>query len=200
MVMRKRNIINKKILLLTLTDVFSWGPFYIISYITAIYLANKLGENVVEIIGIGTAIYYFVRGVLQVPVGYISDKLKTNNDESIMLIIGLCLMGITYILYPLISSPWHYYLLQLIFGIGTACNVTNWRKLFENSISDGAEGRQYAFYEAIMSIATAAISVVIGYAANLDEKSFDSVLMTSGSIMLLSSIFVFLFNAISKKR
>lgn len=192
--MAKDKVINKKILLLTFSDVFSWGPYYIVSSILSIYLSKKLGVDTIKFIGIGTAIYYMTRAIVQIPVGHISDKLKTYKDEAVMLEIGLILMGLTFILYPLITKPVHYYLLQLMFGTGCACNLTNWRKLFAASVTRGEEGRQYAFYEAAISISTSLIALIIGIIANISEKSFNIVLVVSGIIMSLSSIFIFIYN------
>jgi MFS family permease len=192
--------INKVVILLTLSDVFAWGPFLIITAISAVYLASKLGENVVEIVGIGTSIYFVTRALFQVPIGLLTDKLKSDKDEIFILILGVLLMGLPYIFYPQISNPIHYYILQFIFGMGVSLNVTNWRKLFATNVDSGREGIQYATYETIMSIATAILSTLIGLVASLGEIYFDIVIVSAGIVMMLGSIWIILIYKVKKRK
>lgn len=152
---------NKVVVLLTIADVFSWGPYFVISTLAGIYLSGKLGANAIEFIGVGTAIYYFTRALTQIPIGYITDKIKKDRDDIYFLIFGIVLRGIPYLFYPLISSPWHFYVLQLIFGLGASLNLSTWRKLFAMNIDYGREGKQYGFYETIISLSTVILSAVI---------------------------------------
>jgi len=191
---------NKVVILLTLADVFSWGPYFVISTLAGIYLAGKLGANAIEFIGVGTAIYYFTRALTQIPIGYITDKIKKDKDDIYFLIVGIILMGIPYILYPLISSPWHFYVLQLVFGLGASFNLSTWRKLFAMNIDSGREGKQYGFYETIISLSTVILSAVIGLVANLGDMYFDLVMICSGVLMMAGSIWVVLIFKAKKRK
>lgn len=190
---------NKVVLFLTLADVFTWGPFFVLSTLTGLYLSKKLGVDTVEFVGIGMAIYFLTRAVTQIPIGYITDKIKKDKDEIYMLIAGILLMGFPYILYPQISSPLHFYILQLIFGLGVSLNITNWRKLFAMNIDTGREGRQYAFYETIISLSTVILSTTIGLVANLGDIYFDYVMVGSGILMMAGSIWI-VFTLRTEKR
>ncbi|HOR06103.1 MAG TPA: MFS transporter, partial [Candidatus Dojkabacteria bacterium] len=183
---------NKVVLFLTMADVFAWGPFFIISALSGIYLSNKLGTGSIEFVGIGTAIYFLTRAITQLPIGYITDKIKKDKDEIIILIAGIILMGFPYILYPLISTPMHYYILQFVFGLGVSLNIANWRKLFAMNIDSGREGRQYSFYETIVSLSTVILSVAVGLIANMGDMYFDLVMIASGILMMAGSIWVVL--------
>jgi flagellar motor component MotA len=66
--------------------------------------------------------------------------------------------------------------------------VTAWRKLFALNIVGCNEGRQYASYDTIMSIATAALCILGGYIANLGDIYFDMVVSISGCIIMLGGI------------
>jgi MFS family permease len=191
---------NKIVLLLTLADVCTWGPFYVISALSGIYLSNKLGVGSIEFVGIGTAIYFLTRAITQIPIGYITDKIKKDKDEIYMLIAGIILMGFPYILYPLISNPFHYYGLQFIFGLGVSLNLTNWRKLFALNIDTGREGRDYAFYETLISITTVILSVVMGLIANIGDIYFDWVMVGSGLLMMAGSIWVIFTLKVEKRK
>jgi len=191
-ILKRFTKINKVLIFLTFSDVFSWGSFTVISALTGLYLANKLGQNTVEYVGIGTAIYFFVRGLAQMPIGHLTDKFKKDKDEIFLLALGIVLMGIPFLFYQKITVFYHYFLLQAIFGLGAALNVTNWRKLFALNIDGGREGRQYATYETIMSLCTGVLSVVGGVIANMGDKYFDMVISFSGLFIILASFWILL--------
>ena len=184
--------LNKVVIYLTLSDVFTWGSFMIISALTGLYLAQKLGQDAIQFVGIGTAIYFLTRSIFQIPIGRITDKYKKDKDEILILFVGILLMGTPFIFYPSISLPYHYYILQFIFGLGVALNVTNWRKLFALNVDRGREGRQYALYETVVSACTAILSIVGGYIANLGSMYFDMVISFAGIVIMLGSIWVYL--------
>lgn len=192
--------LNKVVILLTLSDVFAWGPFLIITAISAVYLSMKLDQDIVQMVGIGTSIYFVTRAVLQIPIGLLTDKLKHDKDEIFILTLGVLLMGIPYVFYPQISDPLHYYILQFIFGLGVSLNVTNWRKLFATNVDKGKEGVQYATYETIITLATALLSTLIGVIASLGEIYFDIVIVSAGIIMMLGSIWIILIYKVEKRK
>jgi MFS family permease len=192
--------LNKVTLLLTLSDVFTWGSFVVISSLSGIYLSNKLGENTVEFVGIGTAIYFITRGVFQIPIGIFTDKLQKDRDEIITLAIGSILAGIPYLFYPVITQPWHYFVLQFVFGLGISLNVVNWRKLFALNIREGMEGKEYAFYDAVLSTSTAIISIILGIVANIGDKYFDLVMIIAGITMMLASVWILMITLIRDRK
>lgn len=181
---------NKVVLLLTLADSFTWGAFIIIANLAGIYLSKKLGADTVSFVGIGTSIYFLTRAILQMPIGHLTDKIKNDKDEVILLVLGILFMGLPYIFYPMITQSFQYYVLQFIFGLGVSLNLPNWRKLFALNLDKGKEGFQYGFYETILSISTALFSIVVGYIANLGDSYFDISMRAVGIVMMASSIFV----------
>jgi len=191
---------NKVVMLLTLSDVFTWGAFVVISALSGIYLSDKLGSNTVQFVGIGTAIYFIARGIFQIPIGNLTDKLKKDHDEILILAIGVILMGFPYLLYPLITQAWQYFALQFVFGFGVSLNVVNWRKLFALNIREGMEGKEYAMYDCILSVSTAVISVILGIVANINDKYFDMVMISSGITIMLASVWVLLIKKISNRQ
>jgi len=192
--------LNKVVILLTLSDIFAWGPFLIITAISAVYLSHRLGEDIVQFVGIGTAIYFLTRSILQMPIGLLTDKIKRDRDEILILSIGVILMGLPYVFYPQITEPWHYYVLQFIFGMGVSLNLTSWRKLFATNVDKGREGFQYAAYETAISIATALLSTLIGSIASLGDVYFDLVMISAGVVMMLGSIWIILIYKVEKRK
>jgi MFS family permease len=182
--------LNKVILLLTASDSFVWGPFIIIANLSGLYLSTRLGEDTVSFVGIGTGIYFITRAVLQMPIGSLTDKIKNDKDEVILLALGIIFMGLPFLFYPLITKSFQYYVLQFIFGLGVSFNLPNWRKLFAINLDKGKEGFQYGFYETIISISTALFSALIGYIANLGDIYFDWTMRGVSILMMTAAIWV----------
>jgi MFS family permease len=179
---------NRVVLYLTLADVFTWGPLFIVSALAGIYLSDKLGRNTVSFVGIGTGISYITRAVFQLPIGKLTDKLKKDRDEIYILAFGALLVGLSFALYPLISQVWHYYFLQFLFGVGISLDVVNWRKLFAINVTEGMEGEEYAIYDTIVSTSSAILAVISGVIANLGDDYFDLVMISAGIFMMLASV------------
>ncbi len=192
--------LNKVILCLTLSDSFTWGPLVIISNLAGLYLAENLGQDIVSFIGIGTGIYFFTRAAFQMPIGYITDKLKDDKDEIILLTFGIVLMGLPYLFYPSITKPFHYFILQFVLGLGVSMNLPSWRKLFALNLKQGNEGFQYGFYETILSISTAIFSASIGYIANFGDIYFDLTMRVVGILMMLAGIWSLLIFSVKDRK
>lgn len=191
---------NKIILLLTLSDIFTWTPFFAVSSLIGIYFANKFGANALTVVGIGSGIVAIARSAFQIPIGAAIDKMKGDHDEILILIIGNILMGIPFIFYPLILSTTPYYILQFIFGLGCALNLVTWRKLFVGNVDKEKVGLEYAIYDTILSLGTAITSVLVGVIANINEFYFSLLMLTIGFIMLGSTIWVALIYIVQKNR
>lgn len=199
-IFKKISKFNRIVVYLSLSDVFTWGPYTIISMLTGLYLANKLGENIVAFVGIGTSIYYLTRAIFQIPIGILTDKHKHDKDEILILFCSVLLMGFPFLAYPYIQTEYHYYVLQFIFGLGVSLNLTSWRKLFALNIDTGKEGRQYSIYEIIMSASTALICILGGYIANLGDIYFDTVISIAGCIMMFSGVWSILIYRFEKRK
>ena len=192
--LKKLFSLNRVVVLLSLADIFSWGPYMVISALSGLYLATKLDMDAVQVIAIGTSIYYITRSAIQMPIGKITDKIKSDSDEILFLLIGAILMGLPFIVYPFISIPIHYYILQFVFGLGVSFNLTNWRKLFALNVDKNREGTQYGFYEICMSGGAAIFSALIGSLGSLSNRYFDIIIVSAGIVMLLASVWIFLIH------
>lgn len=174
---------------MTFSDLFSWGFYLIIATLAGVYLENVFGDDVVKIIGIGGAIYYVMRGVLQIPVSGILDRVKSDKDEIVILTLGSILMGLPFLFYPAITEPIQYYILQIIFSFGVAMNINPWRKLFATNLESGKEAREYAVYDMVNSFFIAGAIFLVGQVANINQFYFDIVMVILGLLVMSGGIF-----------
>jgi MFS family permease len=173
-------ILNKPIMVLTLSDIFVWGTYLVISPIIAIYLNDKFGVATVALVQIGTAIYYATRAIFQIPIGYLTDYIKSDLDEILLLFLGSLMMCFPFLLYPRITEYWQYFILEFVMGAGSSINLNNWRKLFSRNIPPGKEGMAYGVYETVMSISTALLGLTGGLIMTVNRQYFDSFIVITG--------------------
>jgi len=176
--------VNGVIYLLTVCDIFVWGTVMVATPLLALYLSPKFGAQTVEYVGISTACYYLARGLFQLPIGALTDKIKRDHDEIIILALGCFLMAAPFLLAPLITQPWHYFILEAIGGLGASMNLNTWRKLFSQNVDKEHTGFGYGFYETIMSLATAGIGILSGYLSGINATVFEYVIFCTGLFVI----------------
>jgi hypothetical protein len=179
--------LNKIVMFLTLSDIFTWGLYLIINSLVGIYLSKKLNQDATAIVGIGVAIYYTTRAISQIPIGYLTDKTKSDIDDILILTFGNFLMGLPFFFYPFINSSYIYYILQVVMGLGASMNLVNWRKIFAKNLEKGKEGLEYGIYDTLMSLSMIAFSFTAGVVANIGDKYFDLVMIVVGTLTISSS-------------
>jgi len=67
--------INKVIMFLTASDIFTWSSGAIINALVGLFLALKFGEDAVRFVGIGIAINTLTRGIFEIPIGLLTDRI-----------------------------------------------------------------------------------------------------------------------------
>lgn len=180
--------VNRVIVYLTVSDIFSWGILGALGTLEGIYLAERLGGDVARYVGVGVAISFSVRALLQIPIGLLTDKIKEDVDEIVLLFAGSFLMGLPFLFYPLIESQYLYYFLQGILGVGMALNLVSWRKLFALHLDKGKEGLEYGVYDTLIATCTAMFGMIMGLVASLGENYFDAVMVAIAIIVMSGSL------------
>ncbi len=193
-------VLNKTFWLLTFSDLFTWGFYLIIATLSGVYLEGKIGDDIVKVIGIGGAIYYVIRGFLQLPVSWLLDLIKYDRDEIVVLSIGSILMGLPFLFYPAITNQEQYYVLQVIFSIGVAMNLNPWRKLFATNLEQGREAREYAIYDMINSLFIAVAVYIVGQVANINQFYFDIVMVSLGLLVMIGGMWAALIFTDERRR
>ncbi|MCA9381473.1 MFS transporter [Candidatus Dojkabacteria bacterium] len=192
--------VNKVIVYLTTSDVFNWALMAVMNGFVGLYLATKLETDVIRIVGIGYGILSLSQGLVQIPTGYFIDRTKSDRDDIFMLLFGDILMGAPFLLYPTITSEYHFFMLQFIIGFGAGINLVSWRKMFAKNLDKDKEGMEYGMYETIMAFCIAFFSLVAGIIANISETYFDIVMAGIGVIMLSSGLWAILLLKLEKEK
>lgn len=192
--------LNRVIIYLTTSDIFTWGLLTVINGFAGLYLATKLELDVVQVVGLGMGIFSLAKGLFQIPIGLLVDQIKKDTDDIFVLFFGNLLMGAPFLFYPLIQSEYFYYLLQFLVGTGAAMNLVTWRKMFARNVDVDKEGLQYGIYDTIMSFSIALFSLIAGSIANISQDYFDLVMLSMGILILSSGIWALSIFKVQNRR
>ncbi|WKZ30956.1 MAG: hypothetical protein QY318_03875 [Candidatus Dojkabacteria bacterium] len=183
------NILNRQIRYLTASDTFIWSTVLANNFLIALYVEEKLGVEAIKVIAIGAMITFFVRSICQTPVAKYLDKDRRMSDEIYAIMTGGLLIVAAYLLFPYLSEAWHYYVLQLMIGLGIAINLPAWRKTFAASLDEGKEAVEYAVYDSLLTAFTAVFIAVIGLIV-YQTLNFNYLFYVSAAMAVFGSLVV----------
>ena len=140
-------IINKIVKVLIVSDFFlnlGWG---LLSPVFAIFILKDITTQdplkAAEVAGFAALFYWITKSFLTIPVGYILDKKGGEKDDFWVMVIGELIMVFIPIGYLLANAPWHIYLLQILYGSGTAMAFPSWLAIFTRHIDEGKEAFEW---------------------------------------------------------
>lgn len=174
---------------LMITDALVWTGAFFNSAIAAVYLAQVIPENSVQIIAIGYAVYLMSRSLPQFLIAKILDHNKSYLDETYLAMFGTIIWGISYALFIFISKPWHLYTISILNGIGVAMYLPAWRKMFAKYLDKGQEAKENAFLDSIES-AIGAGATILGAEIVTILGTFKPVFIAFGAMAVMASFFI----------
>ena len=143
---------NKKLILLILSDVLILSSFGLIAPIFALFIDNDLGGSIVAA-GLATTIFLGVKSFTQLPLSkYLIDKDK---HKSRLLVIGTFLIISVPFIYFMAKSVSLIFVAQAIYGLGTALAYPSWFSLFTTYMDKRHKGFEYAIWSTGVGIGTA---------------------------------------------
>ena len=104
--------INKVIKVLIVSDFFLMAAWGLVTPILAIFVVNKVQGGDVSVAGIAIGIYWFLKALIQVPIGRFLDKTKGEKDDYYFVISGMIIASLVPLGFIFVTLPWHIYVLQ----------------------------------------------------------------------------------------
>lgn len=140
-------IINKIIRILITSDFFlnlGWGllgPIFAIFIVENITLGSPL--EAARVAGLASLCYWATKSVLQIPIGRHLDKNHGEIDDFWFMVAGTFVAGFIPIGYLFASSPWHIYVLQVVYAVGMSMVFPSWLAIFTRHIDKGKEALEW---------------------------------------------------------
>ena len=185
---------NKVIALLILSDIFLLTGFGLIEPIFAIFMIENLAGGTLVSAGIAVMLFLLTKSILQLPLANYVDKYE--NRES-FLILGAIIISSVPFLYAASNSINHIYLIQILYGAGSALAYPTWLGLFSTNLDRKKENFEWALYSTAEGVGTA-LSAFIG-AKLADMIGFRSVFIIVGILSLIGSVILFFLGRKQKK-
>jgi sugar phosphate permease len=155
-----------------------------LSPIYAIYV-EKVGGDLLDA-SIAVGIFAFITGVVSLISGYYTDKVKQNE---LIIALGFMILGIGYFFYLLVDSVWSLFYVQVVIGIGQAISSPSYDAVYSKHLDGNKSGRQWAAWESMAYITTAAGAIIGGIIAT--KFGFNSVFVIMSSLSLLSALYIY---------
>ncbi len=185
---------NKTLKLLTISDMFVFTGFGLISPILAIFIKDNLVGGTLLAAGIASAIFLIVHAILQI----IFAQIFSAKDRRWMLLVGTVLIAFIPFGYIFATTIWHIFFIQLIYGIAAGFAYPSWYSLFTSNIDKKSSGFQWSVYNSITSIGTGIAAGIGAFIADL--LGFRIVFAITGILSVVGLLILFkLDKNISKK-
>ena len=177
-------MMNRTMKLLMLSDIFVLTGFGLIQPILAIYINDGgLTGGTMLSAGMASALFLFVKSLVQLPFGHYVDKQP---GKSNWLILGTLLMTAVPIIYLSANSIYHVYLAETIYGLGSGLAYPTWLGLWSANLDKGKESFQWSVYSTSTGLGTAATGAA--GAALASQAGFAATFISAGLLCLLGCL------------
>jgi DHA1 family quinolone resistance protein-like MFS transporter len=177
-------MMNRTMKLLMLSDIFVLTGFGLIQPILAIYINDGgLTGGTMLSAGVASALFLFVKSLVQLPFGHYVDKQP---GKSKWLILGTFLMAAVPLIYLSANSINHIYLAETVYGLGSGLAYPTWLGLWSANLDKGKESFQWSVYSTSTGIGTAATGAA--GAALASQAGFAATFISAGLLCLLGCL------------
>lgn len=104
---------NRTLKLLIVSDTLVFTGFGLVTPILAIYIKNSIGGSL-EAIGLMTTLFLISKTIFQL----LFSKVFEPKQRFFMVVVGTLLIAIVPFIYLFSSQMWHFYVAQILYGIG----------------------------------------------------------------------------------
>lgn len=158
-----RNITVNRAIKILLAFLFSvntaeslYGP------ILAIYITKNVAGATLETLGFAVACYAITKSFVQIPLASVLDKTVGEKKGFIAMLLGAAIGMCQTLGYLFVTSPWHFYLLSALGGIGGACLMAAYYGIFSRHVDKEAQGFEWSLFSVGGLTASSALGAAIG--------------------------------------
>jgi MFS family permease len=186
---------NKKLLLLILSDVLILSSFGLLGPIFAIFIIERLEGGSIVAAGLSTTIFLIVKSCVQLPLSKFIDKEKHKTHS---LVMGTLLIISVPFIYIFATHVHTIFLAQAIYGFGAALAYPAWFSLFTTYIDHKHKGFEYTLYSTSVGLG-AALAAFSG-AKIADKLGFKTLFFVVGVIALMGFLLLIILDRIDSKK
>jgi len=188
--------VNKKLLLLILSDVLILSSFGLLAPIFAIFIIGNIEGGSIVAAGLATTIFLVVKCTVQLPLSkYFVDKEKHKTRS---LLIGTFLIITVPFIYIFATHVNTIYIAQAVYGLGAALAYPAWFSLFTAYIDKKHKGFEYTLWSTGVGIGSA---IAAFFGAKIAELlGFKTLFFFVGVIAFLGFLLLIVLDRIEMKK
>ncbi len=179
---------HKVLRTLIVSDIFIIGSFGLLQPIFAVFVVRGIEGATLTSVGMALTIQLFTKAAFQILVGKWDDEDRGNRRELGTLFVGSLLISLVPFGYAFATTLWELYLIQFMYGLGSALSFPSWRIIFTRFMNRDRQGYEWGIYDTTISLATAAAAAMGAYIA--EEWSFRLLFIGVGFMSVIGSFFI----------
>jgi DHA1 family quinolone resistance protein-like MFS transporter len=164
------------------------GGFGFILPIFAVFITGRIDGGTVEVVGLAEGIYLFTRSIMQIPFGYLIDRIKGEKDDFWVMFVGTLLLSLIPIFYIFCDTPIKLYAVQFLYGLVGAATFPTWLAIFTRHIDKNREGLEWGVYQTLSGVSAAVFSALGGFVAF--KYGFNALFITVSIFCLIGGMFL----------
>jgi DHA1 family quinolone resistance protein-like MFS transporter len=176
---------HKTLRLLTISDIFVYTGFGLISPILAIFIKDNLVGGTLLAAGIASAIFLIVHALLQI----LFADIFSPKDRRWMLLLGTVFIAFVPFGYIFATKVWHIFIIQILYGVGAGFAYPAWYSLFSSYLDKKQGGYQWSVYNSTVSIGTAVTAALGAWLAGI--IGFRWVFLITGTVAVVGLLILF---------
>ncbi len=173
----------KYFILVDLALLAGWG---LIDPIFSIFIVNYVAGATLVTVGITTAMYWFLKSMLQMPFANYLDRTSGEKDDFYALILGLFIVSFAAFSFTLVHEQWQLYVTQALKAVGFSLYAATWPAIFSRHLDKDRVSFDWAFDSTAVSISAGAAGLMGSIIAKY--WGFSSVFLFGGFFSLLSAL------------
>lgn len=180
------NDVIKRFIIADLVWLAGWG---LISPVFAVFILGQVRGATVITLGIGAALYWVLKSIVQIPVALTIDRTSSERDDYLVLVISLILAGLTAFSFILVREVWQLYVVQALQAVSFGLYIPSYSAIFARHLDKKHRALEFSVDSAAVGIATG-IAGLVG-SVIVKEWGFDPLFFITAVLSFAAAIIIF---------
>ena len=168
------------------SDFLINAGFSVFAPVFAVFVTRQIVNGTIEVVGFAAAIAQVVKAILQIPVARWLDRNHGEYDDFYSMVTGSCIVALTPFLYLFATQAWHVYVIQGLFGVGTALAVPPWYAIFTRHIDKMRENVEWSLESVAIGIGGGGAAALSGIV--VAQFGFRAAFLLGGLLAILGAL------------
>ena len=177
---------NPIIRILVVSDVIWRAAVGFLGPVFAIFVVQHIQGGNAEVAGVAVTIELATKSLFQIPFATIIDQIRGEKDDFWFMVAGSAMCSIIPLAYLFVHTPIQLYIVQFLYGLGSAAWYPSWSAIFTRHVDKNKEGGEWGVYFTLTDL-SAAIAAAVG-GVLVVTAGFRTLIWTVVMVGLMSSV------------